>query len=61
MFYSPLWGIRQLIHNAAKSDLLVAFATFRWRESITENKYLKRVFILVGDMLLDEYRERKNE
>lgn len=59
MFYSSLWEIRLLIRNATKSDLLLAFATFRWRESIAENKQLKKVFALVSGMLLAEYKERK--
>ncbi len=59
MFYSSLWEIRQLIYNATKSDLLNAIATFHWRESITENKHLKKAFALVSGMLLAEYKERK--
>ena len=59
MFYSPMWEICQLIRNATKSDLLLAIATFYWRESIVENVYLKKAFVLVKGMLLDEYRERE--
>jgi len=60
MFYSSIWEIQQLIYDATKSDLLLAFATFRWRESIVENVYLKKALALVSGMLLDEYRERKS-
>lgn len=56
---SLMWEIRQLIHDATKSDLLLAFATFRWRESIVENKHLKKVFALMKCILLDEYRKRE--